>query len=235
MSIDRLRKEVYEANMELVSRNLVISTWGNVSGYDEENNIILIKPSGVPYSELKPEMIVPVDMDGQVVEGEYRPSTDTLTHIVLYKAFAEKGIKGVVHTHSTYGTIWAQMARDIPCYGTTHADYFYGDIPCARILTEEEIDEGYELNTGKAILEAFEYRDPVAVPGILAHSHAPFAWGDSPKQAVLHAQVLENVAKMALFDYIATNGEQPRLAEYIKNKHHLRKFGPNAYYGQKNK
>ena len=232
MSIDRLRKEVYEANMELVSRNLVISTWGNVSGYDEENNIILIKPSGVPYSELKPEMIVPVDMDGQVVEGEYRPSTDTLTHIVLYKAFAEKGIKGVVHTHSTYGTIWAQMARDIPCYGTTHADYFYGAIPCTRELTKEEVDEDYELNTGKVIVETIRQRgiQPLAVPGIVVKNHGPFSWGRDAAASVYHAVVMEKVAEMDLKTLLIN--PTASMQQYILDKHYMRKHGPNAYYGQ---
>ena len=161
MSLEALKKEVYEANMELVEKQLVISTWGNVSGYDEESGLMVIKPSGVPYKELRPDQMVPVDLNGNVVDSDYVPSTDTDTHIELYKAFKDQGIRGIVHTHSQFATMWAQMGKNIPCYGTTHCDYFFGDIPCTRLMTTEEIEEAYEKNTGKVILEEFEKRNCV--------------------------------------------------------------------------
>ena len=232
MSLKELRERVFEANMDLVRKNLVISTWGNVSGYDEESGLMLIKPSGVAYSELRPEMIVPVNMDGEVVDSTYVPSTDTKTHIEIYKAFKDKGIRGVIHTHSTFGTIWAQLGRDIPAYGTTHVDYYLGDIPCTRAMTTEEIEEDYEKNTGKVIMERFEKIDPIEMQAVLVRHHAPFCWGKSPEEAVLHAEVLEQVAKMAIFDFIATGGTLPNIPENIKQKHYNRKFGPDSYYGQ---
>lgn len=232
MTLEALKQEVYEANMELVEKNLVISTWGNVSGYDEERELMVIKPSGVPYSELRPYQMVPVDMNGKVVDSTYVPSTDTDTHVELYKAFREKGIRGIVHTHSQYATMWAQLGQEIPCYGTTHCDYFYGNIPCTRLMTTEEIEEAYEKNTGKVIMETFEKLNCVEMQAVLVHSHAPFAWGKSAHAAVLHAQVLEYIAKMAMFDHIATQGQCPLIKDNIKMKHYNRKFGPNAYYGQ---
>ena len=196
--LEELRKQVYEANMELPRRNLVTYTWGNVSGIDREKGLVVIKPSGVEYDELTPENLVVLDLDGNRVEGELNPSSDTKTHLELYKAFPTLG--GIVHTHSPYAVAWAQAGRDIPCYGTTHADYFYGAVPCARHLTKEELDEDYEKNTGKIIIDTFTDRgiDPVAVPGAICHSHGPFTWGKDAAQAVYHAVVLEEVAKMAL-------------------------------------
>ncbi|MGM9538016.1 MAG: L-ribulose-5-phosphate 4-epimerase, partial [Candidatus Onthomonas sp.] len=197
--LEELKKKVYEANMELPRRNLVTYTWGNVSGIDREKGLFVIKPSGVEYDELKPEDLVVMDLKGNKVEGDMNPSSDTKTHLVLYNAFPQIG--GIVHTHSPYAVGWAQAGRDIPCYGTTHADYFYGPIPCARHLTQEELDEDYELNTGNIIVEEFKARgiDPVAVPAVICHSHGPFAWGKDAAQAVYHAVVLEEVAKMAIF------------------------------------
>ena len=181
--------------MELPKRGLVTYTWGNVSGIDREKGLVVIKPSGVDYETMKPEDMVVVDLDGNVVEGHYRPSSDTPTHVELYKAFPEIG--GVVHTHSPWATSWAQAARSIPCYGTTHADYFYGPIPCVRNLTKEEIDEAYEKNTGVSIIEAFRDNNPVYCPGCICANHGPFTWGKNPAEAVHNAVVLEEVAKMA--------------------------------------
>ena len=197
--LEELKQKVYEANMELPRRGLVTYTWGNVSGIDREKGLFVIKPSGVEYDELKPEDLVVMDLQGNKVEGDMNPSSDTKTHLVLYNAFPQLG--GIVHTHSPYAVGWAQAGRDIPCYGTTHADYFYGPIPCARHLTQEELDEDYEMNTGKLIVEEFQARgiDPVAVPAVICHSHGPFTWGKDAAQAVYHAVVLEEVAKMAMF------------------------------------
>lgn len=232
-SLERLRQEVYEANMELVEKDLVISTWGNVSGYDEESGLMLIKPSGVPYKDLRPEQLVPVNLEGEVVSGDYIPSTDTKTHMELYRKFKDRGIRGIVHTHSQFATAWAQLGKDIPCYGTTHCDYFYGDIPCTRLMTTSEIEEDYETNTGKVILERFEDRDCIEMMAVLVHSHAPFTWGKTPHDAVVHSQVLEYVAKMAIVNTLMTQGNCPPIEENIKRKHYNRKFGANAYYGQK--
>ena len=230
--LEELRKQVYEANMELPRRNLVTYTWGNVSGMDREKGLVVIKPSGVEYDELTPENLVVVDLDGNRVEGDLNPSSDTKTHLELYKAFPTLG--GIVHTHSPYAVAWAQAGRDIPCYGTTHADYFYGAVPCARHLTKEELDEDYEKNTGKVIIEIFTDRgiDPVAVPGVICHSHGPFTWGKDAAQAVYHAVVLEEVAKMALLTRQVDLNAIPA-PQYLQDKHYRRKHGPNAYYGQK--
>lgn len=230
--LEELRKQVYEANMELPRRGLVTYTWGNVSGIDREKGLVVIKPSGVEYDELTPENLVVLDLDGNRVEGELNPSSDTKTHLELYKAFPSLG--GIVHTHSPYAVAWAQAGQDIPCYGTTHADYFYGPVPCARHLTKAELDEDYEKNTGKVIIETFtgRYIDPVAVPGVICRSHGPFTWGKDAAQAVYHAVVLEEVAQMALF----TRQVDPHAApapQYLLDKHYLRKHGPDAYYGQK--
>jgi L-ribulose-5-phosphate 4-epimerase len=230
--LEELKKKVYEANMELPRRNLVTYTWGNVSGIDREKGLFVIKPSGVEYDELKPEDLVVMDLKGNQVEGDMNPSSDTKTHLVLYNAFPEIG--GIVHTHSPYAVGWAQAGRDIPAYGTTHADYFYGPIPCARHLTQEELDEDYELNTGKIIVEEFKARgiDPVAVPAVICHSHGPFTWGKDAAQAVYHAVVLEEVAKMAIFTRQVDASAAPA-PQRIQDKHYMRKHGPNAYYGQK--
>lgn len=230
--LEELRKQVYEANMELPRRNLVTYTWGNVSGIDRENGLVVIKPSGVEYDELTLENLVVLDLDGNRVEGKLNPSSDTKTHLELYKAFPTLG--GIVHTHSPYAVAWAQAGRDIPCYGTTHADYFYGAVPCARHLTKEELDEDYEKNTGKVIIETFTNRgiDPVAVPGVICHSHGPFTWGKDAAQAVYHAVVLEEVAKRALLTRQVDPSAAPA-PQYLQDKHYMRKHGPNAYYGQK--
>ena len=232
--LEELRKQVYEANMELPRRNLVTYTWGNVSGIDRESGLVVIKPSGVEYDELTPENLVVLDLYGNRVEGELNPSSDTKTHLELYKAFPTLG--GIVHTHSPYAVAWAQAGRDIPCYGTTHADYFYGAVPCARHLTKEELDEDYEKNTGKVIIETFTNRgiDPVAVPGVICHSHGPFTWGKDAAQAVYHAVVLEEVAKMAArCEWI--NPHVYPAPQCLQDKHYYRKHGENAYYGQGNK
>lgn len=229
--LEKLKQQVYEANMELPRRGLVTYTWGNVSGIDRESGLFVIKPSGVEYDELRPEDLVVLDLEGNKVEGKLNPSSDTKTHIELYKAFPELG--GVVHTHSTHAVAWAQAGRDIPCFGTTHADYFYGPVPCARALTQEEIDEDYEKNTGKVIIEAFRGRNiqPMHVPGVVCTSHGPFTWGKDAAQAVYHAVVLEEVAKMALLTLQIDPNAAPA-PQRIQDKHFLRKHGPNAYYGQ---
>ena len=230
--LEELKQQVYAANMELPRRGLVTFTWGNVSGIDREKGLFVIKPSGVEYDDLTPEKMVVMDLDGNRVEGTLNPSSDTKTHLELYKAFPEIG--GVVHTHSTYAVAFAQARRDLPALGTTHADYFYGAVPCTRVLTAEEIDEDYEKNTGKVIVETFTGRgiDPVAVPGVICHSHGPFTWGKDAAQAVYHAVVLEEVAKMALLTRQVAPNAAPA-PQYLQDKHYLRKHGPNAYYGQK--
>lgn len=227
--LEKLKLEVYEANMLLVKHNLVTFTWGNVSGIDRERRLIVIKPSGVDYDKLSANDMVVVNMNGDVVEGELRPSTDTKTHLRLYKEFETIG--GVCHTHSTYAVAWAQAGKDIPCFGTTHADYFYGSIPCARELTEQEIREDYEGNTGRVIVEAFKNRSPIYVPGVICKSHGPFTWGKDAKQAVFNAVVLEEVAKMNTLT-LQINPSASPASSAIQNKHFLRKHGPNAYYGQ---
>lgn len=232
--LEALKKKVYEANMELPQRGLVTYTWGNVSGIDREAGLFVIKPSGVDYDKLRPEDMVVMDLKGNKVEGDLNPSSDTATHMVLYNAFPSIG--GIVHTHSPYAVAWAQAGQDIPCYGTTHADYFYGPIPCARHLTQEELDAGYELNTGNIIVECFKERhiDPVAVPAVICFSHGPFTWGKDADQAVYHAVVLEEVAKMALFTR-QVKGDAAPAPQRIQDKHYMRKHGPNAYYGQAKK
>lgn len=232
--LEQLKQEVYEANMLLPKLGLVIYTWGNVSGIDPERKHVAIKPSGVDYEKLTPEQIVIVDMQGKPVEGDLNPSSDLATHLEIYKAFPEVG--GVVHTHSRWATIWAQARRDIPPYGTTHADYFYGPIPATRPLTEEETETAYELNTGKVIVETFKERDidPMAVPGVLVSSHGPFTWGKDPFNAVYNARVLDEVAMMAWHsEVIHNNAKMEDIPEYVSRKHYMRKHGPNAYYGQK--
>ena len=230
--LKKLKHAVYEANMELPHRGLVTYTWGNVSGIDRERGLVVIKPSGVDYETMKPEDMVVLDLDGKVVDGKLNPSSDTKTHLELYKAFPEIG--GIVHTHSPYAVGWAQAGRDIPAYGTTHADYFYGPVPCCRSLTEQEVEEDYERNTGLVIVETFRQRelDPVHVPGAICRNHGPFTWGKDAAQAVYHAVVLEEVAKMAVYTTQIAPDAQPA-PQYVLDKHFLRKHGPNAYYGQK--
>lgn len=226
--LEELKKRVYEANMDLPKYNLVKFTWGNVSEIDREKGLFVIKPSGVDYDKLTPDDMVVVDLEGNVVEGRYKPSSDTPTHVELYKAFSKIG--GIVHTHSTYATSFAQAGRNIPCYGTTHADSIYGDIPCSRNLTEEEINEAYEKNTGKVIIETFEKLDYMATPTILCKNHGSFSWGENAKKAVYNAVVLEEVAKMAILTEMI-NKEVKEAPKCIQDKHYNRKHGKNAYYG----
>ena len=229
--LEDLKKQVYEANMELPRRGLVTYTWGNVSGIDRERGLMVIKPSGVDYDELRPEDLVVLDLEGNRVEGKLNPSSDTKTHLELYRAFPQLG--GIVHTHSAHAVAWAQAGEDIPCFGTTHADYFYGPIPCARALTPREVEEDYEGNTGRVIVETFRERglNPVYVPAVVCRSHGPFTWGKDAAQAVYHAVVLEEVAKMALFTRQVNPAAAPA-PQHVLDKHFLRKHGPNAYYGQ---
>lgn len=226
--LEELKQQVYEANMELPAKGLITYTWGNVSGIDRERGLFVIKPSGVDYEKLTPEMLVVLDLNGEKVEGDLNPSSDTPTHIELYKAFPEVG--GIVHTHSPWATSWAQAGRSIPCYGTTHADYFYGEIPCARSLTEEEINGDYEKNTGLVIAETFAKENPIYVPGVLCTNHGPFAWGKDAAEAVHNAVVMEEVAKMAYrTEHLKAGiGAAP---QELQDKHFFRKHGENAYYG----
>ncbi len=227
-----LREVVYEANMELPRRGLVTYTWGNVSAVDRAAGLMVIKPSGVEYEDLSPDKLVVLDLDGRRVEGSLNPSSDTRTHLELYRAFPEIG--GIVHTHSAHAVAWAQAGRDIPCFGTTHADYFYGPVPCARALSPEEVEDDYEGSTGRVIVETFRERglNPVHVPGVICRSHGPFTWGRDAAQAVYHAAVLEEVAKMAIFT-VQINPEALPAPQHVLDKHFMRKHGPNAYYGQK--
>ena len=229
--LEELKQRVYEANMLLPKYNLVTFTWGNVSEIDPETGIFAIKPSGVDYEKLTPGDMVLMDLEGNKVEGRYNPSSDTPTHLELYKAFPEIG--GIVHTHSSYATSWAQAGRSIPCYGTTHADYIYGEVPCLRCLTEEEIDEAYEQNTGLLIVDEFKKmnKEVMAVPAVLCKNHGPFAWGKNGVDAVHNAVVLEEVAKMAYRAEVINPRIQPAPQE-LQDKHYYRKHGANAYYGQ---
>ena len=229
--LEELKKQVYEANMKLPKHGLVTFTWGNVSGIDRKSGLFVIKPSGVDYDELVPEDMVVMDLDGNRVEGNYKPSSDTATHLELYKAFPAIG--GIVHTHSSYATSWAQAGRSIPCYGTTHADYIYGEVPCLRCLNNEEIEEAYEENTGHLIVSEFKRlnKDPMAVTAVLCKNHGPFAWGKNAMDAVHNAVVLEEVAKMAYRTEIINPKAVPAPSE-LQDKHYFRKHGANAYYGQ---
>lgn len=230
--LEELKEIVYKANIELPRRGLVTYTWGNVSGIDRASGLFVIKPSGVEYEELKPADMVVMDLEGNRVEGEYNPSSDTATHLELYKAFPNIG--GVVHTHSPWATSWAQAGRSIPCYGTTHADYFYGEVPCARGLTREEIENDYEKHTGMVIVETFVGRSYEHTPGVLCANHGPFTWGKDANEAVHNAVVLEEVAKMA----VQTERLRPHDANapgYLMDKHFYRKHGDKAYYGQARK
>lgn len=224
-----LKKEIYLANMELPKYGLVTFTWGNVSGIDREKGLFVIKPSGVPYDELKPEDMVVMDLEGNKVEGKYNPSSDTPTHVELYKAFPEIG--GIVHTHSSWATSWAQSGRSIPCYGTTHADYFYGEVPCLRCLNKDEIDDAYEKNTGLLIADYFKENDYKAMPAVLCKNHGPFTWGKDGHEAVHNAVVLEEVAKMAA-RCERINSQVIPAPQELQDKHYYRKHGEGAYYGQ---
>lgn len=230
MLLETLREIVCAANLELVRQGLVTLTWGNVSGVDRSRGLMVIKPSGVAYAGLTPDAMVVTDLDGRVVEGAFAPSSDTPTHARLYQAFANIG--GVVHTHSTYATAFAQAGRELPCLGTTHADHFHGAVPVARLPTAAEVAERYERNIGEVIVERFRALDPDAVPGVLAAGHGPFTWGPDPKKAVENAVALEAVAQIAAAAF-ALRPDAPPLPAHILDKHYGRKHGPDAYYGQK--
>ena len=227
--LERLKKEVLEANLKLVKYGLVTFTWGNVSGIDREKGLVVIKPSGVEYDGMTAEDMVVIDLEGNVVEGKWKPSSDTLTHLVLYKAFANIG--GIVHTHSRKATSWAQAGRGIPAYGTTHGDYFYGEIPCTRKMKPEEISGEYEKETGNVIVETFKDKSYADIPAVLVNSHGPFAWGINPDNAVHNAVVLEELAFMA-YNTESINPEVKPMQQELLDKHYLRKHGKNAYYGQ---
>ncbi len=229
MVLEQLKQAVLEANLDLPKYRLVTFTWGNVSGIDRERGLVVIKPSGVPYEDLKKEDLVVVDLDGKVVEGRLKPSSDTPTHLVLYKAFS--GIGGIVHTHSPWATSWAQAGRGIPALGTTHADYFYGEVLCTRKMTEAEIKGAYELETGNVIIETLANLDPMQLPGVLVNCHAPFSWGKDAHNALHNAVVLEEVAKIA-YRTFHLNPEVAPMDQTLLDRHFLRKHGAKAYYGQ---
>lgn len=229
--LEQLKRDVCDANLELVAKGVVIYTWGNVSGISDDRKYMVIKPSGVDYDEMKAEDMVVVNVEnGETIEGKWKPSSDTATHLALYGAFSE--IKGIVHTHSTNAVAFAQAGMAIPALGTTHADYFYGDIPCTRELTEQEVMDSYEANTGKVIVECIRKMgyDPMAIPGIVVKNHGPFTWGKSPSNAVYNAVVMEKVAEMDLKTLMLN--PNANMNQYVLDKHYLRKHGPNAYYGQ---
>jgi len=229
--LEQLKQKVCEANRQLVREGLAVQTWGNVSGVDRTSGHLVIKPSGVPYDAMKPDHMVVVSLEtGRVVEGELRPSSDTPTHVVLYRAFAEIG--GIAHTHSLYATAWAQARRELPAFGTTHADYFHGPVPCTRLLTAREIKQDYEANTGRVIVETFKKANPLHFPGVLVASHAPFAWGTTVEQAVENAVVLEHLARLASETLCVKSSVKP-MPRALLDKHFLRKHGHDAYYGQK--
>lgn len=228
--LEALKKEVYEANLLLEKHGLVLFTWGNVSGLDSQSGLFVIKPSGVAYAEMKASDMVVVDMDGKVAEGDLNPSSDTPTHLEIYKNFA--GVRGITHTHSRWATAWAQAGRGIPAMGTTHADYFYGEVPVTRSLTPDEIKEDYERNTGRVIAEAFAGRDPLSVSAALVAGHGPFVWGRGAAQSVENAVVLEEVAHIAFSTAMLKKGPLP-MDGALLDKHFLRKHGKDAYYGQK--
>lgn len=227
--LNELKEKVYEANMLLPKYGLVTLTWGNVSGIDQDSGLVVIKPSGVAYEALCPDDMIVVDLDGNTVEGRLRPSSDTATHLELYRAFPQIG--GVVHTHSNWATSWAQAGRGIPCYGTTHADAFYGEVPCLRTLTKEEIDRGYEKNTGLLIVNYLREQKADDVSAVLCKNHGPFCWGHDPADAIEHAVVLEEVARMAA-NCERINPSVAPAPQELQDKHYLRKHGENAYYGQ---
>ena len=229
--LEKLKQEVLEANLDLVRNGLVILTWGNVSAIDRESGLVVIKPSGVSYSEMKAEDMVVVDLDGKIIEGDLRPSSDTPTHLAIYRHFKEVG--GVVHTHSTYATAWAQAGRAIPNIGTTHADAFYHDIPCTEEMSKEQIESAYEASTGDVIVDVFANQNPMHTPAVLVKHHGPFTWGKDALKSVENAIVLEEVAFMA-YNTIALN-KDAQLQQELLDKHYLRKHGANAYYGQESK
>lgn len=226
--LEKLKEDVFKANLELVARGLVIHTWGNASGRDPETGLIVIKPSGVSYTSMKPEDMVVLNPDGTVAEGKYKPSTDAPTHLLLYKKW--KTIGGVVHTHSGYATSWAQAGMAIPALGTTHADHFYGEVPCTRKLKKREIDVDYELNTGKVIVETFNGCDPLSVPSVLVNMHGPFSWGTDVNNAVYNAVALEEIAHIAMNTFLL--GHRKPVSKALLDKHYNRKHGSNSYYGQ---
>jgi L-ribulose-5-phosphate 4-epimerase len=230
MKLRTMREEVLEANLELVRRGLVLYTFGNASGIAREEGLVVIKPSGVPYETMKPEDLVIVDLNGQIVEGSLRPSSDLPTHLILYQAFA--GIGGVAHSHSRAATSWAQAQREIPCFGTTHADYFHGPVPVTKPLTPSQIRSDYEANTGHAIVRRFAKLDPLHVPAVLVSGHAPFCWGKTPAEAAHIAVVVEEIAAMAIQTLVANPKAHP-VSRQLHEKHFLRKHGGTAYYGQK--
>lgn len=228
---EQLKRAVCEANIELQRQKLVIYSWGNVSGIDREAGVVAIKPSGVPYDELKPEKMVMLDLDANVLEGDLKPSTDAPSHLELYRNFETIG--GVCHTHSVNATMWAQACREIPCFGTTHADYFHGSVPVTKTMTAAQIQGDYEINTGKVIVTRFAGMDPMEMPAVLVANHGPFTWGKTPADAVEAAVILEQVAAMAL-GTININPKQKEISQHLLDKHYLRKYGENAYYGQEN-
>jgi len=228
--LKKLKEEVYRANLKLNKSGMVILTWGNVSGIDRDNNLMVIKPSGISYRSMKMDHMVVVDMDGRVVEGELKPSSDTPTHLEIYRNFPTAG--GIVHTHSPYATAWAQAGRAIPAMGTTHADYFYGDIPCTRKLNPLEVAENYELNTGKVIVDTFKNIDPASIQAVLVNDHGPFAWGPDAGKAVENSIVLEELARMAVITYSIAGNDI--IDKHLLDKHYLRKHGRKSYYGQTN-
>jgi len=231
MMLEKLKNEVCKANLELVEKGLVIHTWGNVSGRDFTSGLIVIKPSGVSYEAMKPDDMVVIDIGGKIIEGRLKPSTDAPTHLVLYKTYESLG--GVVHTHSTYATSWAQAGKSIPPFGTTHADHFYGSVPCTRMLTDSEINSDYETNTGKVIVQTIGSVDPLNIPSILVNSHGPFCWGKDSERAVYNAVALEEIARMAFYTVLL--GRNEPVDEVLLAKHFKRKHGNDAYYGQENK
>ena len=227
---EELRQKVCQANLDLERHGLVVFTWGNVSGIDRSTGVVAIKPSGVAYSELTPDKMVLLDLDGNVLEGSLHPSSDTPTHLELYRGFEQIG--GICHTHSLYATMWAQAERQIPCLGTTHADHFYGPVPITDVMTADEIEQDYERNTGKVIIRRFENLDPLQMPAVLVANHGPFTWGKTPAESVENAVVLERVAQMAFGTFFAS-ARQGAISQALLNKHYLRKHGQDAYYGQK--
>lgn len=226
--LESLKERVLQANLELVKSGLVILTWGNVSGKDPETGLIVIKPSGVNYDSMKVEDMVVIDESGKIVEGKYKPSTDTPTHLLLYKNWNSVG--SVVHTHSTYATSWAQAGKSIPALGTTHADHFYGSVPCTRTLTDTEIKEDYETNTGNVIIETLGETDPLFIPSVLVNCHGPFSWGKDPEKAVSNAIALEEIARMAFYTFLL--GKTDPVDQFLLDKHFRRKHGKGSYYGQ---
>jgi L-ribulose-5-phosphate 4-epimerase len=224
-----IKERVFEANLELIEHGLVVSTFGNVSEIDRKKGFVAIKPSGVSYDEMTPDQIVILDVDGHLIDGDLRASSDTPTHLALYRQF--KDIGGITHTHSCHATMWAQACKDIPCFGTTHADHFYGPVPVTDVMTPEEVQDSYELNTGKVIVRRFENLDPKAMPAVLVANHGPFTWGKDAHDSVKNAVVLEEVAAMA-FGTIGINPNQPAISQGLLDKHYLRKHGKDAYYGQ---